>query len=76
VLLSKKWSAFLVGVGLWTWIIWPRFGIAIWNDDRAFAAGSATSFLWVHAALIAASLAIGTVAGFLGVRGWLAARRK
>ncbi|MFC7545266.1 SCO4848 family membrane protein [Plantactinospora sp. GCM10030261] len=80
MVLSRGWSWFLVGVGLWTWAIWPRFAVAIWNDPRAWADGSVgqgspTSFLWVHALLIAASLAIGTTAGWLGVRGWRAARR-
>ena len=66
---------FLVLVGVWTWVIWPRFAVAIWNDDRSFAdGGSPTSFLWVHALLIAASLVIGTTTGVLGVRGWRAAR--
>jgi hypothetical protein len=62
-------------VGVWTWLIWPRFGVAIVNDERAFAGGGPTSFLWVHALLIGASLAIGTVVGALGVRGWRAAGR-
>jgi hypothetical protein len=80
MVLSRGWSAFLVGVGVWTWVIWPRFALAIWNDPRAWSTGRigdgpATGFLWVHALLIAVSLAIGTVAGVLGVRGWLAARR-
>ncbi len=70
VMISKRWAAFLVGVGVWTWVIWPRFGVAIWNDDRAFADGTPTSFLWVHAVLIVASLTIGTVVGVLGVRAW------
>ncbi|MEK8108960.1 hypothetical protein NKG94_37265 [Micromonospora sp. M12] len=35
-----------------------------------------TSFLWVHALLIAASLVIGTTVGVLGVRAWFAARRR
>ncbi|BCJ53986.1 membrane protein [Actinoplanes sp. NBRC 14428] len=73
MVLSRKWSAFLVGVGVWTWLIWPRFGVAIWKDDRAFADGAPTSFLWVHALLITASLAIGTVVGVLGIRAWRAA---
>ena len=61
-------------VGVWTWAIWPRFGVAIWNDDRSFAAGGApTSFLWVHALLITASLVIGTAVGVLGARAWRAA---
>ncbi|MFI7541146.1 SCO4848 family membrane protein [Actinoplanes sp. NPDC049599] len=79
MVLSRRWSAFLVLVGVWTWLIWPRFGLAIWRDDRSFAGGSPTSFLWVHALLIGASLLIGTTVGVLGVRAWRAtapARRR
>jgi hypothetical protein len=76
VVLSRRWSAFLVTVGVWTWLIWPRFGLAIWQDDRSFADGAPTSFLWVHALLIGASLVIGTTVGLLGVRGWRAAGRR
>ncbi|MEV4704165.1 SCO4848 family membrane protein [Actinoplanes sp. NPDC049316] len=76
MVLSRRWSAFLIAVGVWTWFIWPRFGLAIWNDDRSFAGGRPTSFLVVHAVLIAASLAIGTTVGVLGVRGWRAGSRK
>ncbi|MEV0431158.1 SCO4848 family membrane protein [Micromonospora sp. NPDC049836] len=81
MVLSRGWSLFLVGVGVWTWVIWPRFAVAIWNDPRAWSTGTvgegaATSFLWVHALLIVASLVIGTTTGALGVRGWLAARRR
>jgi hypothetical protein len=81
MVLSRGWSLFLVGVGVWTWVIWPRFAVAIWNDPRSWSTGTvgegaATSFLWVHALLIAASLAIGTTVGVLGVRGWRAARRR
>lgn len=74
MVISRRWSAFLVAVGIWTWLIWPRFGLAIWADERSFAGGRPTGFLWVHAILIVTSLAIGTVVGFLGVRGWRAAR--
>ncbi|WP_229068044.1 SCO4848 family membrane protein [Actinoplanes sp. DH11] len=74
MVISKRWAAFLVGVGVWTWVIWPRFGVAIWKDDRSFADGMPTSFLWVHALLIVASLTIGTVVGVLGVRAWRAVR--
>jgi len=73
VVLSRRWSAFLVLVGVWTWLIWPRFGLAIWRDDRSFADGSPTAFLGVHALLIGASLVIGTTVGALGVRAWRAA---
>ncbi|MFI7307367.1 SCO4848 family membrane protein [Micromonospora aurantiaca] len=79
MVLSRGWSLFLVAVGVWTWAIWPRFAVAIWNDERAWSAGvvgegSPTGFLWVHALLIAASLAIGTTVGILGIRAYRAAR--
>jgi hypothetical protein len=75
MVLSRAWSGFLVAVGVWTWVIWPRFAVAIWDDSRSWSAGGGpTGFLWVHAALIVASLAIGTTVGVLGVRGWLAGR--
>ena len=73
-MISRRWAAFLIGVGVWTWLIWPRFALAIWDDSRAFRDGSPTAFLWVHAALIVASLTIGTVVGVLGVRAWRAVR--
>jgi hypothetical protein len=76
VVITRRWAVFLIAVGVWTWVIWPRFGLAIWDDDRSFANGSPTSFLWVHAVLIAASLAFGTAVGVLGVQAWLAARRR
>ncbi|MEU8071032.1 hypothetical protein [Micromonospora sp. NPDC048169] len=81
MVLSRGWSLFLVAVGVWTWAIWPRFALAIWNDERAWSAGvvgegSPTGFLWVHALLIAASLAIGTTVGALGVRALLASRHR
>jgi hypothetical protein len=81
VTISRGWAAFLIGLGVWNWIIWPRFALAIWDDSRAWSTGSVghgapTSFLWVHAALIVASLTIGTIAGVLGIRAWRAASRR
>jgi hypothetical protein len=77
MVLSRGWALFLVGVGVWTWLIWPRFALAIWNDPRSWSDGTAggapTSFLWVHVLLIAASLTIGTAVGVLGIRGLRAA---
>jgi hypothetical protein len=75
MVISRRWAVFLVGVGVWTWLIWPRFALAIWDDSRAFRDGTPTAFLWVHAVLIVASLTIGTVVGVLGVRAWRAGRR-
>jgi hypothetical protein len=74
VVLSRRWSAFLVLFAVWSWVIWPRFAVAIWADPRSWSAGP-TGFLLVHAVLIVASLAAGTVLGILGVRGWRAASR-
>jgi hypothetical protein len=75
MVITRRWAVFLTAVGVWTWVIWPRFALAIYRDDRSFADGAPTSFLWVHALLIGASLAIGTAVGVLGVRAWLAGRR-
>ncbi len=75
MVLSRRWSGFLVAVGGWTWLIWPRFAVAIWADPRSWRDGAPTSFLWVLALLIAASLTVGTAVGVLGVRGWRAQRR-
>jgi hypothetical protein len=75
VVITRRWAVFLIAVGVWTWVIWPRFGLAIWDDDRSFSNVSPTAFLGVHAVLIAASLAFGTAVGVLGVKAWLATRR-
>jgi hypothetical protein len=80
MVLSRRWAWFLVGVGVWTWVIWPRFALAIWNDSRSWPTGavghgSPTSFLWIHTLLIVVSLALGTVVGVLGIRARLAVRR-
>jgi hypothetical protein len=74
MVITRRWAVFLTAVGVWTWVIWPRFALAIYRDDRSFAAGAPTSFLWVHALLIGASLAIGTAVGVLGIRAWRAGR--
>ncbi|MEU8815666.1 SCO4848 family membrane protein [Actinoplanes sp. NPDC048796] len=75
MVISRRWAVFLTAVGVWTWVIWPRFGLAIWQDDRSFADGRPTSFLIVHAVLIVTSLAVGTVVGVLGIRAWRTCRK-
>jgi hypothetical protein len=72
--MTRRVSLFLVGVGVWTWVIWPTFLKNIWRDDRAFDNGP-TSFLIVHAVLVGVSLLIGTAIGLIGWRGLRAARR-
>ena len=73
MLITRRWALFLIAVGVWTWVIWPRFAVAIYKDDRAFDGDTPTAFLWVHALLIGASLIIGTIVGVLGVRAWRSA---
>ena len=76
---TRGWSVFLVLAGVFNWVVWPRFAIAIWQDQRAWdgtiGSSGPTSFLLVHAVLIAAALAIGTTVGVLGARGLIVARR-
>lgn len=74
MVLSRRWCAFLLAVGVWSWIIWPTFLRNIWKDDRSFDHGP-TGFLLVHLALTVVSLIIGTLVGVLGWRGWRAAGR-
>jgi len=79
VILTRGWSLFLVGVGVFNWAIWPRFSVAIWDDQRAWTGAighsSPTSFLLVHAVLVVTAVALGTIVGALGVRGLLASRK-
>ncbi|WP_131745535.1 SCO4848 family membrane protein [Frankia sp. Cppng1_Ct_nod] len=72
--LSKRAAWFLVAVGVWSWVIWPAFLKNIWADDRSWDDGP-TGFFLVHLVLTAVSLVIGTVVGWLGVRGVRAGRR-
>jgi hypothetical protein len=37
VILSRTWSVFLVLAGVFNWVVWPRFAVAIWNDPRAWS---------------------------------------
>src|SRR5664280_1972163 len=65
VILSRNWSVFLVLAGAFNWVIWPRFAMAIWNDQRAWSGdigqSSPTPFLLVHAVLIVTAVTIGTI---------------
>jgi hypothetical protein len=72
--LTRRISVFLIGFGVWSWIIWPTFLKNIWHDSRSWQDGP-TAFFTVHLALTVVSLALGTAIGWLGVRGWRAAGR-
>jgi hypothetical protein len=73
VRLSRRVSWFLIGFGVWSWIIWPTFLKNIWRDDRSWSDGP-TGFFLVHLALTVTSLVLGTIIGVLGVRGLRATR--
>ncbi len=73
VVLSRRTAAFLLLAGAFQWVIWPNFLRNIWQDERAFADGSPTSFLVVHAVLTGASLLLGAGLLLVGFRGWRAA---
>lgn len=73
VLLSRRWSLFLLAVLVWSWVIWPTFLKNIWADPRSWDDGP-TPFFLVHLVLVVVSLAIGTALGVLGWRGWRASR--
>jgi hypothetical protein len=58
---------FLVGFGVWSWVIWPTFLKNIWKDPRSWHHGM-TAFFGVHLVLTIVSLVLGTIIGALGVR--------
>ncbi|SNQ46849.1 conserved hypothetical protein [Frankia canadensis] len=60
-------------MGVWSWAIWPNFLRNIWKDDRSWDNGP-TGFFAVHLVLTVVSLVVGTVVGWIGVRGARAAR--
>ncbi|SDP40542.1 hypothetical protein SAMN04515671_4079 [Nakamurella panacisegetis] len=80
MILTRGWSLFLVVVGVFNWVIWPRFSVAVWQDRRAWSGAvghsSPTSFLLVHAVLVITAVILGTIVGVLGIRGYLASRRR
>jgi hypothetical protein len=69
VVLSRRTAAFLLGVGVFQWVIWPTFLSNVWKDDRSFSHGSPTGFLIVHAVLTGVSLVLGTGVLLIGVHG-------
>ncbi len=61
---------FLLGFGVWSWIIWITFAKNLWDSDRAWAAdGSPTAYFIVHAVLTVVSFVLGTIIGLIGLRG-------
>jgi hypothetical protein len=66
--LPVAWSVVLVVAGLWSLLVWPRFGARIVKDPRARdAGGRPTRFLTVHLVLISVSMLLGAAVALLGV---------
>ncbi|MFC4043029.1 SCO4848 family membrane protein [Dactylosporangium siamense] len=74
MVLSRRWSLLLIVVAVWSWLIWPRFLLAIWDDERSWTVPHGSAFFWIHVLLITVSLLFGTAVGVLGLRGLRAAR--
>jgi hypothetical protein len=74
MVVSRRVAWFLIGFGVWSWLIWPTFLKNIWHDPRSWHHGM-TAFFGVHLVLTVVSLVLGTIIGLLGVRAVRAARR-
>ena len=76
--LSRRVSAFLLGFGVWSWVIWITFVRNLWKDASglAFDNGSPTGYFWVHLTLAVVSFLLGTAIGLLGLRGLRAAGKE
>ncbi len=69
MILSRRWSWFLVAFAVFSWIIWITFMKNIANDDRSFEDGSPQAFFIVHLVLTIVTLSFSTAIGWLGVKG-------
>jgi hypothetical protein len=69
VSLSRRWSMFLLGFGIWSWVIWLTFIHNIANDPRSFTGHRPHAFFIVHLVLTVVSIVLGTIVGVLGAKG-------
>jgi hypothetical protein len=69
MLLTRRWSIFLVAFGVFTWVIWVTFIKNVANDPRSFTGHRPHAFFVVHLILSMVSIALGTVIGWLGWKG-------
>jgi hypothetical protein len=67
-MLSRRSAWFLLGAGVFQWVVWPTFLKNIWADPRSFHSGP-TGFLLVHLVLTAVQLVLATLLLVLGWRG-------
>lgn len=69
VILSRRWSIFLLGFGIWSWVIWVTFIKNVANDSRSFTGNRPHAFFIVHLVLSVVSIGLGTAVGILGLKG-------
>jgi hypothetical protein len=74
--LSRRWSWFLLSFGVWSWIIWITFIHNIANDPRSFTGNKPHAFFIVHLVLTVVSIILGTIIGWLGLKGVRANRQQ
>ena len=71
-MIGRTGAWLLVAAGVFNIVIWPRFALAIVDDDRAWSGESwssaPTAFLWVHAVLIGTAMTFGVVVLVIGWR--------
>lgn len=75
--LSRPVSWFLLAFGVWSWVIWITFvkNLVADGSGLAFEDGEPTGYFWVHLTLAVISFVLGTVVGFIGLRGVRAIHR-
>lgn len=70
--ISRVQAWLLVLAGVFNVVIWPRFFLAIVNDERAWTGqawqSAGTSFLWVHVVLIGSALTAAFTVLWIGIR--------
>jgi hypothetical protein len=60
---------FLLAFGVWSWVIWPTFIKNIAHDPRSFSGDRPHAFFLVHLVLTVVSLVLGSMVGWLGIKG-------
>lgn len=67
--LSRRWSGYLLGFAIFSWITWIIFIHNIAKDSRSFHHGTPQPFFIVHLVLTVLSVSLVTPVGWVGYRG-------
>lgn len=70
-MIGKLASWLLIAAGVFNVVIWPRFFMAIVDDERAWGGTKwqePTSFFWVHLVLIGTAMTMGVIVLVIGIR--------